>query len=163
MNSVSAAVNLATVGLILPFATQVLLARFGLSPLLKDLWLARGGIVTLIIGAFCIGLANSSPLLVFGLIIYSLGYGYGPAVRGLVVTMAEGRQTGLLFTSMSLLESIGLLVAGPLLAATFKVGMGWGSVWIGLPFISAGLCLLCAAAIVLVIRVGQPKASAEWE
>lgn len=37
-------------------------------------------------------------------------------MRGLVLTMAEGRQTGLLFTSMSLLESIGLLVSGPLLA-----------------------------------------------
>lgn len=146
----------------MPFATQVLLARLGLSPLHKDLWLARAGIVTLVVGAFGIGLASSSPLLVIGLMIYSLGYGYGPAVRGVVVTMAEGRQTGLLFTSMSLLECLGLLVSGPLLAATFKLGMGWGGVWIGLPFITAGLCLLCAAVIVLGIRVDGSKASAEW-
>jgi hypothetical protein len=149
-----AAMNLVTVALILPFASQLLLVKLRLKPVRKDLWLARAGVVALVIGIFGIGVAGTSVVLVMGLVVFSLGYGFGPAVRGLLVTLVENRRTGMLFTTMSLLESVGLLVSGPLLAETFKVGMAWGGVWIGLPFMTAGCGMVCAAAIVIVIRVG---------
>lgn len=161
LNSIIAAVNLVTVGLILPLASQILLVNLKLSPLLKDLWLARTGIIALVIGTLGIGLAPSSVIMVMSLIVYSLGYGYGPAVRGLVVTAAEGRRIGMLFTCMSVLESFGLLISGPLLAAIFKVGMLWGDAWIGLPFIFMGCCLSLAAAVIIGIRFGEHKLAAD--
>jgi hypothetical protein len=137
----------------------MLLSNLELSPLFKDLWLARTGIIALAVGTLGIGLASNTSILILFLIVYSCGYGYGPSVRGLVVTLAEGRRIALLFTSISVLESIGMLISGPLLASTFKMGMDWGGLWIGLPFISAGCSLVCAGVIVFGLRFGPTKSA----
>ncbi|OJZ79635.1 hypothetical protein ASPFODRAFT_148805 [Aspergillus luchuensis CBS 106.47] len=154
LNSISAGVRLAVVGLLLPFASRVLLLDLRLNPSLKDLWLARAGISALVVGAFGIGLADRSIIVIISLMIYSLGFGYGPAMRGLLITIAEGQRASDLLMCISLIESTGLLLSGPLLAASFRVGMALRGVWIGLPFILVGCCLACATAIVIGIRIG---------
>ncbi|OJZ80075.1 hypothetical protein ASPFODRAFT_148312 [Aspergillus luchuensis CBS 106.47] len=153
LDSISAGVRLAVVGLILPFASRVLLLYLRLNPSLKDLWLARAGISALVVGAFGIGLADRSFIVIISLMIYSLGFGYGPAMRGLLITIAEGQRASDLLMCVSLIESTGLLLSGPLLATSFRAGMAWGGVWIGLPFILVGCGLACATAILIVIKI----------
>lgn len=40
---------------------------------------------------------------------------------------------------ISTLEAVGILIAGPLLAISFRIGMQGGGAWLGLPYIVAGL------------------------
>ncbi|KAJ5667403.1 MFS transporter [Penicillium longicatenatum] len=143
------------VTLALPFISQVLTRNLGLTSISKDLWLARAGLICLTVGMFGMGLANTSVVLIISLVLCSLGFGSDPAMRGLLVTMGEGQPTSLLFTTMSVLECLGLLISGPLLATTFKIGMEWEGAWIGLPFISAGWCLACATFITIGVRVRE--------
>jgi hypothetical protein len=129
--------------------------NLGLTSISKDLWLARAGLICLTVGVFGMGLANTSVVLIVSLVVCALGFGSDPAMRGLLVTMAEGQPTSLLFTTMSVLECLGLLISGPLLATTFKIGMEWEGAWIGLPFILAGWCLACATVITISVRVRE--------
>lgn len=154
--------NLALVAAILPIVSQVLLVKFSLPPQVKDAWLARAGILALVTGTFGIGLASNSGMLIASLVVYALGSGYGPSMKSLLASVAGERHIGILFTAISVLETIGMLVAGPLMAATFRIGLGWGEFWIGLPFISTGCLLTCAAIIVFGVRVGRPQPAKQY-
>lgn len=143
------------VTLVLPSISQALMKHVGLAAASKDLWLARAGLICLTVGVFGMGLASTSIFLIISLVVCALGFGSDPAMRGLLVTMAEGKPASLLFTIMSVLECLGLLISGPLLATTFRIGMEWEGAWIGLPFISAGCFLACATAITIGVRVGE--------
>ncbi|KJZ71934.1 hypothetical protein HIM_08690 [Hirsutella minnesotensis 3608] len=156
LSSISATVNLSLTAAILPALSQVLMRKIRLSALAKDLVLVRTGITALILGALGIGLARSSITLVIGVVIYALGSGYAPAMRGLLVQMAGEEHIGTLFTAMSVLESIGVLTAGPMMAAAFRLGLGWGDAWIGLPFILASCLLGCAAVVVFGVSTSKP-------
>lgn len=149
--------NLILVVSILPFASRVLLGKMQLSPLFKDLWIARASIVALVVGSFGIGIANQSVLLLFSLAIYSLGAGYTPAMRSLLALVAEDQHVGMLFTALSVLENFGNLIAGPLMATTFRIGLSWGEPWIGLPFIAAACLLACGAAIVFGVTFSRKE------
>lgn len=63
---------------------------------------------------------------------------------------------------LAVLETMGALIAGPLLSMAFRRGLGLGSVWVGLPFIDAS-CLFGIASVVvcLGIRLPQPSSATE--
>lgn len=140
---------------ILPAVSQLLLSSLGLTPLTKDLWLARGSIILLMVGCFMMAFASIPIVLVMGLTFYSLGGGYASIMRGLISNVANGYHVGMLFTTLSFLETGGMLISGPLLATTFRVGLNWGGVWVGLPFMTAGGLLACAALVITTITFGD--------
>ena len=115
--------------------------------------------VALLVGSFGIGFSSTSPMLVVTLMIYSLGYGYDSTLRSLLVVLAGEQHTAMLFTAISVLQNIGMLIAGPLMAWTFRVGLNWGGVWIGLPFIATGCLFSCAACILFGVRLTNPSAA----
>lgn len=115
-----------------------------------NMLLARASIVLLTIGAFTIGLSAKSGTMVMGLGAFAVGSGYNLLIRSLLVPMVESDHIGMLYTIIGICEAIGALVAGPLLAASFRTGMEWGNAWIGLPYMAAG-CLLSLAAILVVL------------
>lgn len=145
--------KLALVAALLPLVSRLLLSRVGLNPLVKDLYLVRASISVLTIGALGIGLAPNSVALVASLMVFALGYGYSPAMRSLLTLLAGHRNTGTLFTAISVLETTGALVAGPLMATMFRTGLTWGESWTGLPFITASVMFTCTAIIVFSIRL----------
>ncbi|KAM4066384.1 major facilitator superfamily protein [Hirsutella rhossiliensis] len=153
MSSVSTLVNLILVVAILPPLSHALRYYLELGPMIKDLWIARASIFALIAGSFGIGLSSTSPMLMGSLMVYGLGSGYGAAMRGLLSQVAGNKHVGALYTTMSVVENMGMLIAGPLLAATFRVGLGWGTAWTGLPFFAAGILLAFAGVIVSGVRL----------
>lgn len=153
--SIRAFASLIVFGIILPVINQLLTKAPSLTPLMKDLWLARGSILLLVIGSFGLGLAPTSSTMIANLVLYSLGSGYGAAIRSLLTAAVHGEHTGMLYAMMSLLENAGSLIAGPLLALIFRLGLVWGGIWIGLPFIGAGLLFSLAAAIVFGVGAGD--------
>ncbi|KAH8682567.1 major facilitator superfamily domain-containing protein [Xylariales sp. PMI_506] len=158
LSSVTAFVNLVLLAVVLPVVSQLLITRF--SPVVKDALLARAGMVVLLTGTFGIGFSNTSPLLITSLMIQSLGYGYDSSLRSLLVVLAGENNIAMLFTAMSVVQNIGLLVAGPLLAWVFRVGLRWGGAWTGLPYFATGCLLSCAACIIFGVRlVNVPTSS----
>lgn len=101
--------------------------------------------------------------MVFGLGVFALGSGYNILIRSLLASVVEKDNIGMLYTMMSIAETIGALVAGPLLAVSFRTGMEWGTGWIGLPYISAGCLLVVATTIVFSTSLSrlQPKTVGE--
>lgn len=152
--SVKAAIGLGLFLAILPAANQLLLNAASLPAIVKDLWLSRGSILCLVAGSFGLGLAPTPTIMILALVVYSLGSGYGATIRSLLTATVSPSHVGMLYSLMSLLESIGALVAGPLLAVTFRIGLDWGDIWVGLPFTSAGV--LFSFALVVVFSI-QPR------
>lgn len=122
---------------------------------MKDLWIARASIAALVAGSFGIGLSFTSSMLMGSLLVYGLGSGYGAAMRALLSQVAGNKHVGALYTTMSVVENVGMLIAGPLLAAAFRVGLAWGPAWTGLPFLAAGILLAFAGVIVSAVRLGD--------
>ncbi|RDW89025.1 hypothetical protein BP6252_01057 [Coleophoma cylindrospora] len=133
---------------LLPSASHILTSKYSFTVKAKDLWLARVSSILALLGAFLIAFSPSSPIMVFGIIIFSIGSAYGLIVRSLLASMVEPHHIGTLFNTISLLQTAGSIIAGPLLANTFKLGLKLDGIWIGLPFMVAG-CLLSFAAVVI--------------
>jgi hypothetical protein len=64
--------------------------------------------------------------MIVGLGISALGSGYNFLIRSLLASVVETDHIGMLYTRISIFETVGVLVAGPLLAMSFRTGMVWG-------------------------------------
>lgn len=148
--SFRAATNLAAVVTLLPLANYVLLKYARLPAHSVDLWIARGSIILAAISFLIIGLTAHPAMLMIGLPVYNLGAGYNAAMRSVSIHVVGGQLSpdiGKLMSTIAIVESLGALVAGPLLNRLFQWGIDLGSVWVGLPFL-AGMLVFCGLSFV---------------
>ncbi len=103
-------------------------------------------------GVFVIGLSENAFFMIFGLGLSTLSYGYRVLVRSLLAPIVDGHHSNAMYTTISLFESMGSIMAGPLLSALFREGMKWGEAWLGLPFLLIGV--LYGSATVGLLSVG---------
>ncbi|KAJ6035795.1 MFS transporter [Penicillium herquei] len=150
LSSVSAGVKLLLILVILPRLSRVMLYKFALTPLSKNLIIVRSSIVFLIAGTFTIGVASHPSMLLAGLVVHALGWGYGPALRDLLALLTRDDQIGLLFTVMGILDNIGMLIAGPLMTAAFRLGLAWGVPGLGYHSLPQHTCLQARQRFYLV-------------
>jgi len=150
--SVNALGCLVPIVIIVPLASRAL-TKLSIPALVKDLWIARISAVCLVIGTFGVGLAPTAALMVIGLVVSAFGFGYGPAMRSLLTATVGSDQVAMLYGMMGLLQNTGLIIAGPLIAVEFRVGLEWGGFWVGLPFLAAGCLCSVAAVIISVVDV----------
>jgi MFS family permease len=143
--------------MILPIASSLLLTRFRLRPLAKDILLARVSLVFMAIGALGIGLADGLVLLVVGTVLLSVGSGYNLLALSLLSSLVKDGHAGLLYSAVGVLDNIGPLLAGPLIAAIFRLGLAWGNQWIGLPYLVVGLFYALSMFIVGFVRLGETR------
>ena len=110
------------------------------------------------------GLAGSPILLVAGLVLFALGSAFHLTARSLAASLVPATARGTLFTAIAVISAAGQLVAGPILANTFRGGMKLGGAAIGLPFLVAGLLYLFSTFAVSFIRlqsISEDAAEAE--
>ncbi|KAF3391838.1 hypothetical protein DPV78_010707 [Talaromyces pinophilus] len=148
-------VNLVLLSTILPGVSALLLQR-GFNAGKKDLWISRASIVCLALGAFVIGLAPTLTIMVTGLTIFALGHGFVPAVLSLATPFIEPGHIGMLYTAMTIGETIGKIANEPLLTGSFELGMRVGGLLLGLPFVATGVLLTITAVSVYAIRLPLP-------
>jgi hypothetical protein len=91
-----------------------------------------------------------------GIVVYCFGSGYNVIVRGLLASGVESTHLGAVFNAAGVLESIGALVAGPLLAISFRVGLRLEGIWIGLPFMAAAGLFSVATVMLFTLRLPAP-------
>ncbi len=91
-----------------------------------------------------------------GLALCTLGSGFGTFVRSLVSSLVEQKMLGTLYTALSVMDTTGALLAGPLVAKAFKWGMHNGGVWLGMPYMFSmvlfGSCCLVIFSVKLSIK-----------
>jgi MFS family permease len=158
--SFRAATNLAAVAIFLPLTNYVLLNHFRLPAHWADLWIARGSIILTAVSFLVIGLAAYPALLIVGLLVYNMGTGYNAAMRSVSIHVVGGQSSpdiGKLMSTIAIVESLGALVAGPLLNQLFQWGMGLGSAWLGLPFLAAMFVFAGLAIVTFKIDVSAKE------
>ncbi|KAF5130009.1 Efflux pump ustT [Metarhizium anisopliae] len=158
--SLHAFFTLTLLTVILPVASQTLARKTTLATQSRTLWLARISVSMSTLGAFTMGLSETVGLMAVGLALFALGNGYPPLLRSLLASIVDKRHVNTMYTIMSVFESMGSIVAGPLLAASFRLGMDMDGAWIGLPFLMTGCLFGSAAVAVVAINVSSVEREA---
>ncbi|OTA26414.1 hypothetical protein BTJ68_10583 [Hortaea werneckii EXF-2000] len=131
--------------LVLPGIDSWLLHRACWPANIKDLWLAKLSICLLTISFLVLAFAPRVWVIALGLLLYTLGTGFNTFARSLVSVLVEPTMIGTLYTMISVMDTLGSLSAGPLVAEAFKWGMHLDGVWHGLPYmLSFAFCGLGA-------------------
>ncbi|EJP70910.1 MFS transporter, putative [Beauveria bassiana ARSEF 2860] len=138
---------------VLPAVTQFLVQARGMPSQTTDLLLARFSIVASSIGAFVIGASSKVPLMTIGLGLFTLSYAYPMLARSLLASVVDKRHTDVMYTTISIFEALGSIIAGPLLSASFRQGLVWGTEWLGLPFLLAGAFFGSAVIVLSCVRL----------
>ncbi|KAI6403203.1 hypothetical protein MCOR23_003579 [Pyricularia oryzae] len=83
-----------------------------------------------------------------GLPCYTLGSGFGLFARSLLSSLVEKDMVGTLYTTLSIMDTLGSLLAGPVVAGIFGWSMRLDGVWKGMPYlVSFVLCGLASVAL----------------
>lgn len=140
--------------ILLPAGSWILTSAFGFSTGRKDLWLACFSILCTAAGDFLMGTAATKELFVVSIVVGKLGQGTWLLLRSLVTTSTKADSSGAVNATASLFETAGMLVAGPITAHLFALGIRWGNAWMGLPFLFAGV--VTSIGLLLMFGVSVP-------
>lgn len=157
LTTLKGVINLITLLLILPWLSTWLSRQMSWSPAVKDLRVVQGSAWILTSGLALMAFAAIPELFIAGLCLFALGWGFYSALRSLATALVSPSQVGVLNTGIGLAQSLGSLVAGPILAAAFGRGLRQGGVAMGLPYMVAGALLFMASCMTCVIRVAGEK------
>ena len=127
----------------------------------KDRRMCQGLGLIGMLGFALIFVAPSPSTYVAGLVLASLGAAFDVNARSLVTYLVAPHQVGTLYSASAMVQSLGALVAGPLFAQLFELGLKWGWTWLGLPFVLAGLFYAVATGAVWCLSL--PEEGAEDE
>lgn len=151
--SVRSMVNIFVVLIVIPGLSKLLVSGIlvkGFSAGEKDRLLAQASAFALAVGFLLLGGTNM-PIVITGLIIKTLGAGLPSLCRSLASYHTSSQNTSKLQTVIGITETIGLLVAAPALAWMFSLGMKFGGVWMGLPYVvMSGYLFVTAVALCFV-------------
>ena len=136
----------------LPRASAALASRFRLSPYRKDAVLARVSYFILAIACLIEGLSLSISPFIFGLFVGTFGTAASPLSRALVTHYVEAKFTSRLMALISIVETMGTFLGGPVIAVFFQIGQEKGGRLTGLPFLYPGALVAVAFVCLLYIR-----------
>jgi hypothetical protein len=158
--SFRAAANLVSISIVLPLINYVLLKKLHFPAHRADMWIACGSIALTTFSFFTMGAAAYPALLIFGLLIYNMGSGYNAAMRSISIHVVGGQSSpniGKLMSTIAMAESFGAMIGGPLLNELFQLGIGFGGVWLGLPFLGSAVVFLFMTFVTFSINVYEKK------
>ncbi|SPO06115.1 uncharacterized protein DNG_08804 [Cephalotrichum gorgonifer] len=141
----------------LPKVSEVLTSpagRFKLTPFRKDAVLARFSLGCIVIACLIEGLSRTISPFIFGLVIGTFGAAVSPLSRALLTHYVEPKFTSRLMALISIVETMGNFLGGPLIAAVFHLGQKKGGILTGLPFLYVGA--LAAVAFILMMYIRKP-------
>ncbi|KAK0737885.1 major facilitator superfamily domain-containing protein [Schizothecium vesticola] len=151
--------------LLVPWISSLLMSptgRFQLSVFSKDLLLTRASLLVMICAALLEGFSREAALFVVGLALGTLGSANGPLLRAIATSYVQPDETSRLYSLISVMETSGALIGGPILAQCFNVGLSRKGLWIGLPWFYVALLLAIAFAALLFLRAPlKPQAADE--
>ncbi|KAI8945871.1 major facilitator superfamily domain-containing protein [Xylaria longipes] len=151
--SVRAAINIVVLFALIPGVTRYFKKRRVSSPRIDQYITVASGVL-LALGSVLIFAAETPAALVFGQVVTAFGFSFTVTARSFVTTLVDARYMGVLSTTVTIASHCALAFGGPFLAWTFKVGLGLGHAWFGMPFLVEGI--LFALGTVLVLLAAAP-------
>jgi hypothetical protein len=137
--------------LVLPVVNVQARRRFG--PQRSDLWLGRISGTVFTLSFLGLGLAPKLPFLVSALVVDAFGWGWFSFLRSLATSLVESHHVARLNSFIGVLDTIGLMVGSPLLAALFTKGLEFGGPWLGLPFLFNACVVASITLLLLLVKV----------
>ena len=120
---------------IMPWCSDFIEARFGLSAIQKNVVLTRIGIFIIAVAYLIEGAAPTIPLLLGGLVFETFGAGLSSTLRALAGVLVEAKDNGRVFSILAISETLSSMFAYPATTSLFNVGLEkGGGIWLGLPF-----------------------------
>jgi MFS family permease len=159
--SIRALINIFVMLGLIPGLSHYLTRKLGLSSKDKDLLLSKFSVIFLVFGAFLIAASPTVGFTIIGLMIWTLGTGFVSLTRSLITTLVDEHHVGRLYAAVSIVETLGALSAGPLLATLYNLGLHWKGPWVGLPFFLLSLVSLIAGVEVWIFGCVMRKARKE--
>lgn len=153
--SLKGTINLIALLLLLPRLSSIL-GRY-MSPMMKDYRISQGSVWLLTLGALFMAIAAHPPLFITGICILALGWGFYAAVRSLATGLVPSDQIGVLNTTLAVSGSVGMMLAGPVVASTFKKGLELGGMWMGLPYLVCAILFLGASVLTGCISISKQE------
>jgi len=138
---------------ILPWTSSYIMRVFHLSNQRKDLYLARA---TQVLGSFgwaLIGLSPNIPTVAISMAVASIGQGALLLVRSFITSLVPAHHIARVYSVISIVDTLGAMFGGAVLAALFKRGVDLGGGWIGLPFLACGLLSGVCAILLFVVNL----------
>ncbi|EHA24944.1 hypothetical protein ASPNIDRAFT_181835, partial [Aspergillus niger ATCC 1015] len=123
---------------ILPGISRWLIERRRMSPFTKNTRLALTSSACMGVGCLLIALSSHPAGAVLGLVVYALGSAMHLFARRIITSLVDAHHMGTLYTAIAVMQGIGVLVAGPMMATAYGWGLAQGGVWTGAPFLLVG-------------------------
>lgn len=132
-------------------------SRRGYSTNRKDVLLTRLGFLCYGLGLLVDGLAPTILFFIVGMMITTFACGAGSAIRALLTSWVQPNEVARLYTALGIIETIGSMGGGPIIAGLYNLGLGAatkgkGDVLLGLPWIITGLIMSGVAVATFVLR-----------
>ncbi|KAK5994612.1 MFS efflux pump atnC-like protein [Cladobotryum mycophilum] len=127
----------------------------------RDLWLARLTVLFFPLGFLLISIGGHIGLVAVGMSFTAFGLGSGSLMRSVATALVHKDQVARLHAAMCLVDNVGTLVSGPLLAETYTLGLRLGDGWIALPFIAATVLTTLGSWITWLVRMPETSDSEE--
>lgn len=142
----------------LPVVSQVML-NFGMPPIMKDWWIVRVSAIVSVPETLTIGIAPTIVLFIGAIVFAEFGGGLQAALRSVVTELVDQTHMALVMTVLSMSFTVSEMVAGPLMAQTFKVAMDLGGLWIRMPYIVSAMILSVGTVLLLCVPISRRKAT----
>lgn len=139
--------------IVLPYLSTILMRKYHLSGPRKDLYLVRASLAFIAVGFMFVGFSPNIPVVAISLALSALGQGFALVLRSFLTALVPSHHIARVYSIVSILETIGMMVGSPLLAGLFKRGLALGGAWIGLPFYFTALVSAMFLLLLLSIRL----------
>ena len=143
--------------IILPYLSGVMMERYHLSGPRKDLYLVRISLVFIVVGWTFVGLSPNIPIVTICLALASLGQGFPLVLRSFLTALVPSHHIARVYSVVSIIDTVGMMVGSPMLASLFKRGLALGGAWIGLPFYFTALTAIASLLLLLSIRLRKTE------
>ena len=115
--------------------------------------------MTCVIGLTAVAFAPAPSVLAMGLILLSLGSSFSVTTRSLATGLILPNHVGTLYSAIAIAQNLGIFFFGPISAYLFKIGIHWGRLWFGLPFLQNAVIFLACTLGLWFVRLHKPSRS----
>lgn len=140
---------------VLPLLSSVLTGRFRFPVFRKDLVLAQGSLVFLVIGNLLTGGEHPAEVIT-GIVVSTFSSGLSSLAKSLIASYVDAQHSAQLFALTGMVETAGSIFGAPSVAWAFDRGVKMGGRWMGLPFFY--VAILSAIALAALLFVDRHRA-----
>ncbi|KAH8719602.1 MFS efflux pump atnC [Beauveria bassiana] len=147
---------------VIPLLNMLLQKRFHMPSTKVDQLITRSSFALLGVGALVMGISQTWFLYMIGIMVFTLGWSAGPALKSVLTDMVSPHNIAALYTLIALCDSVGTMVGPLIFNRSYALATGWADEsFMGLPFLLAsGLFLL--GGLGTLVRGRQVSGAGEW-